>query len=170
MDLLQRPHSKIGVLLDSWPLTGALVADPGMTIVSANKLAEALSPHYGVGANTVRAIFLDPQMRYFYRNWERLSAWSVSFIRAVLGQRPDPALIGLVDELAERSVWFQQLWARHDVTQQPDPLMLINHPQVGPLDLNYQQMLLPGTGHWLFVFWAEPGSASDAGLRNLASG
>ncbi|OBJ79169.1 helix-turn-helix transcriptional regulator [Mycobacterium colombiense] len=170
VDLLQRPHSKIGVLLDSWPLTIALLVDPGMTVVSANKLAEALCPHYGVGANTVRAIFLEPEMRHFYRNWERLTAWSVSFIRAILGQRPDPALIKLVDELTERSLWFQQLWARHDVTQKPGRMMLINHPQVGPLDLNYQQMLLPGTGHWLFVYWAAPGSASDAGLRHLASG
>ncbi|OBK65565.1 helix-turn-helix domain-containing protein [Mycobacterium sp. 1165178.9] len=170
VDPLQRPHSKIGVLLDTWPLTIALVVDPGMTVVRANKLAEALSPHYGVGANTVRAIFLEPEMRRFYRDWERVTAWSVSFIRAMLGQRPDPALIGLVDELTERSRWFQQLWARHDVTHDSVRRMLIDHPQVGPLDLNYQQMLLPGTGHWLVVYWAEPGSASDAGLRHLASG
>src|SRR5262249_21853260 len=86
-----------------------------------------------------------------------------------LGQRPDPALNGLVDELAAQSPWFQQLWARHDVTEERAGVMLINHPQVGPLDLNFQRMLLPGTGHSLVVYWADPGSTSEAALRRLAS-
>lgn len=166
---LQEPHHAIGVLLDGWSLTAALVVDPGMTVVSANKLAQALCPHLGVGANTVRAFFVEPQMRSFYRNWETLTAWCVSFIRAMLGQRRDPALISLVDELRTRSARFRQLWAEHDVTQETPGVMLINHPQVGPLDLNYQQMLLPRTGHWLVTYWAEPGSASEAALRRLAS-
>ena len=48
-------------------------------------------------------------------------------------------------------------------------MMLINHPRLGPLDLNYQQALLQGTGHRLITHWAEPESASEAGLRRLAS-
>lgn len=166
---LQEPHPAIGVMLDRWSLAAAHVVDPGLTVVSANKLDGALYPHLGVGVNVMRVLFVAPEMRSFYRNWERLTAWSVSFIRAMLGQRPDPALTGLVDELTERSPRFRKLWARHDVTQEPLGAMLVNHPQVGPLDLNYQQLLLPGTGHWLIAYWAEPGSASEAGLRRLVS-
>jgi transcriptional regulator with XRE-family HTH domain len=169
IDPVQMPHPAIGDLLEAWPLTAAHVFDPGMRVVSANKLAEALSPHHGIGANTVRAIFLEPEMRPFFRNWEKLTAWTVSFLRAMLGQRPDPALIGLVDELNTYSTRFRQLWAQHDVTQETPGLMLINHPQVGLLDLNYQQMLLSGTAHWLIIYWAEPGSASEDGLRRLVS-
>ncbi len=169
VESLQQPHSAIGVLLDSWSVTAATVVDPGMTVVIANNLAEALCPHFGVGANPVRAFFLDPEMRRFFCNWERLTTWCVSFIRAMLGQRPDPTLISLVDELRTHSAWFGHLWARHDVSQETPASMLINHPQLGPLDLNYQQMVLPGTGHWLATHWAEPGSASEAGLRRLAS-
>lgn len=168
-DLLSKPHPALGDLLDGWPLTVAHVFDPGMRVVSANKLADALSPHHGVGANTVRAVFLEPEMRRFYRNWEELTAWTVAFIRAMLGRRPDPALIDLVDELKTHSARFGDLWAQHDVTQETVRLMFIDHPQVGPLDLNYQQMLLSGTAHWLIIYWAEPGSASEAGLRRLAS-
>jgi hypothetical protein len=164
---LQPPHPAIGTLIDDWPLAAAHVFDAGLTVVKANKLAEALSPHFGVGANVVRGLFLEPELREFYRNWERLTAWAVRLARAMYGQRPDPALISLVDELIERSARFRALWARHDVNQDAAGVMRANHPQVGPLDLNYQQMVLPTTGHVLVAIWAEPGSASEAGLRRL---
>jgi hypothetical protein len=167
---LQQPHPGIGALIDGWPLAAAHVFDPGLTVVIANRLAEALSPHLGVGSNVVRGLFLDPELRDFYRNWERLTAWAVRLVRAMYGQRPDPALIDLVDELIEHSARFRALWARHDVNQDVSGVMRANHPQVGLLDLHYQQMVLPTTGHVLVAFWAEPGSASEAGLRRLGDG
>ena len=87
----------------------------------------------------------------------------------LFGQRPDPALISLVDELRVKSPRFRELWARHDVNRDAAGVMLANHPQVGRLDLNYQQMVLPATGHVLVAFWADPGSASEVALRRLAS-
>jgi len=164
---LQQPHPAIGALIDSWPLAAAHVFDPGLTVVTANRLAEALSPHLAVGSNVVRGLFLQPELRDFYRNWDRLTAWAVRLVRAMYGQRPDPALISLVDELIERSARFRALWARQDVNQDTAGVMRANHPRVGPLDLHYQQMMLPTTGHVLVAFWAEPGSASEAGLRRL---
>jgi hypothetical protein len=165
---LRQPHPAIGALIDGWPLAAAHVCDPGLTVVTANRLAEALSPHFGVGGNTIRALFLEPEMRDFYRDWEKPTAFAVPLVRAFYGQRPDPALISLVDELREQSPRFRQLWARHDVKQEPAGVMLIKHPQVGPLYLNFQHLVLPATGHVLVVYWAEPGSASEAGLRRLA--
>jgi transcriptional regulator with XRE-family HTH domain len=167
---LQEPHPRIGALLDGWPLTAAHVFDPGLTVVTANALVKALSPHFGAGSQAVRALFLEPEMRDFYRNWERMTAWAVPLVRALFGERPDPALIGTVNELREQSPRFRQLWARHDVKHEPAGLMLVNHPRVGHLDLNFQHLALPATGHVLLVYWAEPGSASEAGLRRLAAG
>ena len=46
---------------------------------------------------------------------------------------------------------------------------MINHPQVGPLDLHYQQLILPDSRHLLVPYWADPGSPSEAKLRALAS-
>jgi transcriptional regulator with XRE-family HTH domain len=166
---LQEPHPAIGTLIDGWPLAAAHVVEPGLTVVIANKLAEALSPHYGAGVNTMREVFLDPESRNFYRNWKELTAWAVPLVRSVYGQRPDPALIRLVDELIEQSPRFRQLWARHGVKQEAAGVMLVNHPRVGRLNLNYQQMVLRATGHVLVAYWAESGSASETGLRRLGS-
>jgi transcriptional regulator with XRE-family HTH domain len=166
---LQPPHPAIGALLDSWPLTPAYLVDPGLTVVAANKLAVALSPHHAVGENPMRAMFLEPGTPHFFRNWERLTAWAAALARALFGQRPDPALISLVDELRAKSPRFREVWARHDVSRDAAGVMLANHPVAGQLDLNYQQMVLPMTGHVLVVFWADPGSAAEGSLRSLAS-
>jgi hypothetical protein len=164
---LHKPHPALGALLDSWPLTAAHIVDPGLTVVGANQLAAALSPHFAIGANPMRAMFVEPEMRDFYRNWDKLTVWAAALTRALFGQRPDPALIGLVDELRAKSPRFRELWAQHHVNRDAAGVMLAYHPQVGPLDLNYQQMVLPTTGHVLLAFWATPGSDSEAGLRRL---
>ncbi|WAC92061.1 helix-turn-helix transcriptional regulator [Mycobacterium sp. Aquia_213] len=167
---LQELHPALGTLLDGWPLAAACVMNPGMTVVVANSLATALTPHLGVGANTMRELFLAPDSPDFYRNWKLLTAWSVRLIRAAYGQRPDPALIRLVDELIEHSPRFRRLWERHDVKHKPAGGLEVNHPRVGALHLNFQQMALPATGHVLVVYWADPGSPSEAGLRRLGAG
>jgi transcriptional regulator with XRE-family HTH domain len=167
---LQELHPAIGALLDSWPLTIGTVVDPGLTVVTTNKLAEALSPQLAVGVNSMRAVFLDPESRDFYRNWKPLTAWAVRLVRALYGQRPDPKLIRLVDDLIEQSPRFRQLWDRHDVKHEAAGILGVNHPRVGPLHLNYQQMMLPATGHVLVAYWADPGSDSEAGLRRLGEG
>ncbi|ORJ54931.1 helix-turn-helix transcriptional regulator [Mycobacterium simiae] len=167
---LQDPHPGLRGLIGGWPLTAAHVVDPGLTVVIANKLADALSPHYAVGSNTMRELFRDPEAKNFYRNWKVLTAWAVSLLRVLYGQRPDPALIGLVDELIGQSPRFRQLWERHDVKYEPAGLMLVNHPRVGKLNLNYQQMVLPSTGHVLVAYWAEPGSPSADAMRRLDPG
>ncbi|ORV51679.1 DNA-binding protein [Mycobacterium florentinum] len=167
---LQELHPALGALLDGWPLAVACVIDPGMTVVLANRLAAAFSPHLQAGSNTMRELFLDPHSPDFYRNWKLLTAWSVRLIRALYGQRPDPALIRLVDELIEHSPRFRQLWERHDVKHKPAGGLSINHPRVGTLDLNFQQMVLPATGHVLVAYWADPGSSSEAALGRLEVG
>jgi transcriptional regulator with XRE-family HTH domain len=164
---LQNLHPAIGTLLDGWPLAGACVIDAGLTVVVANKLAEALSPHLAVGANTMRELFIDPHSPEMYLNWKLLTVWAVRVVRASYGQHPDPALIGLVDELFEKSPRFRQLWVRHDVRHDVAGGLRVNHPLVGPLDLNYQQMILPATGHAVVAYWADPGSESEDGMRRL---
>ncbi|WAJ44868.1 helix-turn-helix transcriptional regulator [Mycobacterium sp. Aquia_216] len=169
VERLQEPHPGIRGLINGWPLAAAHVVDPGLTVVVANELASALSPSFAVGANTMRELFLDQDLPNFYRNWKKLTVWAVALIRVLYGQRPDPALIRLVDELIEQSPRFRHLWERHEVKYEPAGVMLVNHPLVGKLNLNYQQMVLPATGRVLVTYWAEPGSPSEAGMRRLGA-
>ena len=105
----------IDALIAGWPLAAAHVHDQGLTVVSANALARALSPHYDRGSNTLRALFLEPEMRRFYRNWEKLTVWTVRLVRTFAGRDPNRELLDLVAELRSESPTFRELRDRQEV-------------------------------------------------------
>jgi hypothetical protein len=82
----------------------------------------------------------------------------------------DPRLNELVGELSVRSERFRQLWARHDVRPKRSGVSHIDHPQLGPLELNYEKLSVPDADRQtLAVFHAVPGSRTAQALALLAS-
>lgn len=157
-------------LIDSWPLTPARIQDSSYTVIAANPLARRVFPMFTPGVNAMRAIFLQPEMRDFYRDWDGLTAQAVPNLRSMVGtESTDPDFVRLIGELSIGSERFRTLWARQGVTHRPTGQMELNHPEVADLDLKYQQFILPDSGLILVVFWAEPGSPSEEKLRLLAS-
>ena len=64
----------------------------------------------------------------------------------------DPRLVELVGEPSLRSERFRTLWARQDVKHKATGTSLFNHPQVGPLELHYERLLIPTRGrHWFIA-------------------
>ena len=168
-----KPHKQlnpaIDALIDGWPLSPAQVHDAALNIVSANPIARAVSPRFGPGTNTLRSLFLDLEMQTFYRNWDKLTAWAVGWVRAYAGNHRNPHLAAVIEEIATKSERFQTLWSRHDIRHETTGIVEIAHPSVGPIDLNYQHMPLPGTDHVLVVYWAQPGSDSEHALKRLGA-
>jgi transcriptional regulator with XRE-family HTH domain len=157
-------------LIDSWPLTPARIQDSSYTVLAANSLSLSVSPMFTPGVNALRTVFLEPEMREYYRDWDALTAQAVPSLRSMVGsESSDPEFVQLIGELSIGSERFRTLWARQGVKQRPAGLIELKHPQVGDLDLHYQQLVLPDSGLILAVFWAEPGSASEEKLRLLAS-
>ncbi|WNG88885.1 helix-turn-helix transcriptional regulator [Mycobacterium sp. ITM-2016-00317] len=156
------------VLIDGWPVSPAHVHDVSVSVVMANPTAAALSPSFATGGNPLRSLFLDEQMREFYRNWDGLTAWAVRWLRDFVGRHPDPKLHALIDELHSRSARFGSLWGTYDVRGHSRGLLLIDHPVVGPLDLHFQHLNLRGSEYTMVTYWAEPQSPSDRALRRLA--
>lgn len=109
-------------------------------------------------------------MREFYRDWGEMTAKAVAYLRSIIGGGlDDPGLVELVGELSLRSERFRTLWARQDVRQQTSGLTRLLHPQVGPLDLQYEKLALPGTpGQMLVTYHAEWGTESHERLLLLA--
>ncbi|GGR77268.1 transcriptional regulator [Streptomyces humidus] len=170
---LRRPE-KVGdgirSLIDSWPLTAAYVHDNYMDVLAANPLAIALSPFNAPGQNSVLAAFLEPEMRELHADWEDMTARVVPYLRSVVGAAVDDSrLVEIVGELSVRSERFRTLWARQDVKYKTTGATLLNHPQVGPLELHYEKLLVAGTGtQTMITYHARPGSASEERLRLLA--
>jgi hypothetical protein len=75
-----------------------------------------------------------------------------------------------VGELSLRSDRFRTLWARQDVRHKSTGISLFRHPQVGPLELRYEKLLIPATDlQTLVTYHADPGSESHERLRLLAA-
>jgi MmyB-like transcription regulator ligand binding domain len=157
-------------LIDNWTTTPALVQGRLMTVLAANAMAVALSPFFTPGVNPLRAAFLEAEMREFYRDWDEMTAKTVAYFRSIIGAGvDDPRLAELIGELSLSSERFRTLWARQDVRLRTSGVTALLHPQVGPLDLHYEKLALPGApDQMLITYHAEPGSPSYERLQLLA--
>ena len=118
--------------------------------------------------NLIRLIFLDPEAREFFRDWETVARNKVAHLRAAAGtDLDDPYLPELVDELSLGSAEFRRLWARQDVRQDPASHRF-RHRLVGDMVLAYESFSINGApGQQLIIFQAEPGSTSEQALALL---
>ena len=161
----------IRTLIGSWPLTPAYVHGTYMDILAVNTLATALCPFMTPGRNAMLDAFTEPEMRELRPDWDAMTARAVPHLRSIAGaDTGDPRLAELVGDLSLRSERFRTLWARQDVKHKSTGTSLFNHPQVGPLELNYEQLLIPGSARQALVtYHAQPGSDSEERLHLLAS-
>jgi MmyB-like transcription regulator ligand binding domain/Helix-turn-helix domain len=167
----ERALAGIVQLIESWNETPAYVYGRYMDVLAANALATALAPYYAPGENLVRVAFLDDRLRDMYRDWDRVAETTVAGLRALVGPDvDDPRLNELVGELSVRSEDFRRLWAHHDVRPKRSGVSHIDHPQLGPLELNYEKLPIPDADRQtLAVYHAAPGSRSAQALALLAS-
>jgi transcriptional regulator with XRE-family HTH domain len=143
-----------------------------LDVLAANRWATAFSPRLTPGRNRLRDVFLDQAEAAMFPHWERTTAGLVASFRNSVGtDADDPRVVELVGELSVASPRFRQLWARHDVGTRPTAVsMTFEHPQVGPITLDREKLLLNGTnGMMLVIYHAEPGSDSADKLSLLAS-
>jgi transcriptional regulator with XRE-family HTH domain len=144
-------------------------------ILAANRLGYALYSELYIDpvrpANVARFLFLSPRAREFFPDWEGVANDLVANLRTEAGRNPhDRGLQDLVGELSTRSQEFRTRWAAHNVRQHQTGRKRLHHPVVGDLELTYEVLALPADpGLSLVVYGAEPGSASQDGLKLLAS-
>ena len=166
----EQVSSSVQSLIDTWITTPALVHGRYMRTLAANAMAVALSPYFAPGTDTLRAAFLEPEMREFYRDWDEMTAKAVAYLRSAVGSiADDPRLLELIGELSVRSDRFRTLWARQDVRLKTSGVSRMRHPQVGELDLHYEKLALPGApGQLLITYHAAAESPSHERLQLLA--
>ncbi|TSD10545.1 helix-turn-helix transcriptional regulator [Curtobacterium sp. KBS0715] len=162
-------------LLDVVTDAPAMIINNRQDIVAANALGFAM--HSDLVAAPVRPmnfsrfIFLDPQARNFYQDWQRAAHTNVAILRREAGRTPnDKDLAALIGELSMRSDDFRGLWAAHDVRRHYAGVKSFRHSVVGPLELHFQTLeLAEDPGLALTIYPATPGSPTADALRVLAS-
>ena len=140
-------------------------------VLASNDLARALSPAFDVGRNQMKDLFLNPEERASYSDWEGITECFVASLRQAIGTDvQDPRFIALTGELTLASPRFRTLWAIHEVRAQTGTRIGFEHPQVGTLTLNRERMAIGGTeGMTLVVYHPDAGSSDAEKLSLLAS-
>lgn len=158
-------------MMEDWHRTPAVVLGRCLTVLAHNALGRALFAGHAYSGDLMRLVFLDPDAREFYPEWDRVAVSTVAGLRAAVGtDHDDPQLIELVGELSLRSVEFRRLWARHDIRQKAHETKRFRHPVVGELTLDYESLTVNGApGQQLVVYQAAPGSPSEHALSLLGS-
>ncbi|MFF1632387.1 helix-turn-helix transcriptional regulator [Leifsonia sp. NPDC058248] len=166
----ERVPEGILVLLETIDLP-AFVQGKYADVLAANRLASAVSPNLVVGANRLRSTFLDPEERELFDDWEHGTEGVVAALRArAAGDLDDPRLASLIGELSLRSERFRQLWAKHDIRRIEGKSAVLNHPQVGRLELYREKLAIAASDALVLVIYhAEPGTKSARLLTLLGS-
>ncbi len=167
----ERVSDGVQRLLDSWTHTPAMVFGRRLDVLATNALGASIAACSSPGVNQVRAVFLDPEARELYPDWDTVTAETVASLRASAGaDLDDPALTELVGELSLKSPEFRRLWARHDVRPKTSGSKRFRHPLVGELTLRYESLAVNGApGQVIVAYHAEPGSPSEQALALLSS-
>ncbi|MFD9241451.1 helix-turn-helix domain-containing protein [Streptomyces sp. NPDC059556] len=162
-------------LLDAMEGVPAFLVGRRLDVLAWNRMARALMGDFEAmepaERNVARMVFLGPNSRDLYRDWECKATEVVSVLRLYAGCYPeDPALLALVGELSVRSEEFRSLWAAHTVADKGHGTKVLRHPLVGEMTLTYESMQVAGGDPdlMLITYQAEPGSASADALRLLA--
>ncbi|MEU7665326.1 helix-turn-helix transcriptional regulator [Streptomyces lincolnensis] len=158
-------------MMAAWPRTPVVVLDRCLAVLAANALGTALFDGHTYRDDLVRLVFLDPDARDFYPDWDRVAASTVGGLRAAVGtDLDDPRLVEVVGELSLKSETFRRLWARHDIRQKTHETKRFRHPVVGELTLHYESLTVNSApGQQLVVYHADPGSPSEQALSLLGS-
>lgn len=152
----------------------ALITDDVSTIVAQNPINVALlgplAHEQGLRRSFLYRWFTDPELRSRYApdQHEQLGREYVADLRVTSGARPDDADVSaLVDALSTASEEFARIWARQDVIPRRTTRKVLQHPQVGRLELQCDVVVSPPSGQSLVLFRAQPGTDTGERLQLL---
>ena len=149
----------------------AIVVGRGTFVVASNPLHQALTADFSRREPERRFyahwLFADPAARDVLLDWDRSARETVGVLRSSVTRFPaDEQLHALVVELSDLSSDFRSLWKEHDVEDPSPGAKRYRHPAAGELTLLHEVAQLSDE-HWIHLYWAEPGSASDRVLDRL---
>ncbi|MFE6366000.1 helix-turn-helix transcriptional regulator [Streptomyces sp. NPDC057806] len=91
-------------------------------------------------------------------------------LRRSVGRYPDdPDLRKLVARLNEHSARFRGIWQRHEIAEHDTATKRLDHPVVGPLELDCDILSTERGDLRIVMYSAAPGSESDGRLALLAT-
>jgi transcriptional regulator with XRE-family HTH domain len=161
-------------LMDRLTDLPALVLDAKGDILTWNALATALLGDFSAWPPPTRNIvwqrFLGDGGRVAQgpEEAERTAAEGAASLRAVAARYPDDAgLRRLLAELRAGSPHFVHLWEQGRVAERRSDTKTVDHPELGPITLDCDVLILPDTDQRLVVYSADAGTPAGQALAVL---
>lgn len=134
-------------------------------------LAAAVSPRPVPGNNRLRDVFLDPDERRLFVDWDAADEGLVAAFRQYVGTETDnPRFIELAGQLSLASPRFRRLRGRHNIGGRRGAVMRFDHPVVGELVLNREKLIVSEAQNLtVAICHADPGTENADKLALLAS-
>lgn len=162
-------------VLDRLDDTPAQVMSGVAETLAQNRLAAALlgdqTSFTGLARSGIYRWFTDraEQLIYPEADRERHGRLLVSNLRvSAASGGPEAQAAVLVRRLLEESSEFAEVWERHEVALHIGDHKVIDHPELGLIELDCQVLFTEGQGQALLVFTATPGSADYEKLQLLS--
>lgn len=135
--------------LDSLEVSPALIKTATWDIVAWNRAAAVVLTDYSelpfAERNILRRMFLDPRIRDAQHDWEGLARFVVGAFRADAARAGAASEVTqLVDELCRASPEFKALWRENDVLAHGEGVKRLDHPTLGPVELEYSGFAVDG--------------------------
>ena len=136
-------------LIDSLEVSPALIKTATWEVVAWNQAAAVVLTDYSKlppgGRNILRLIFLDPRVREAQHDWDGLARFVVGAFRADAARAGAVSEVTqLIDELCRASPEFKALWRENDVHVHGEGIKRLNHPKLGPIELEYSAFSVDG--------------------------
>ncbi|WP_120002766.1 helix-turn-helix transcriptional regulator [Nesterenkonia muleiensis] len=142
----------------------AFITGRYMDVLASNAIALALSPELRPGENLLRTVFLDADGPMHINRREMVAM----FRKRIGSDLEDPRAVQLVGELSLASEEFRRTWSLHDVKPARGGTVRVDHPQVGPMELNLSKLAVDDTGDQTLVIYhptnTHPESADQLAL------
>ncbi|MFG2232669.1 helix-turn-helix transcriptional regulator [Streptomyces sp. NPDC048723] len=162
-------------LLERLADSPALVVDNTCQVLAWNPLAAALFEDFSAlraaDRNLLRRVFLRPDSEratYGITDHRRFMTSAVGYLRVGTSRYPGNAeLRSLIAELLNGSTDFAELWNSHELRIDHHARQVVQHPQVGPIELDFDILTIPDRDQQVVLFTAEPGSDAYHNLQLL---
>ena len=125
-------------VLDRLSPAPAFIKTATWDVVAWNNAATLIWPNMGVnagfGRNTLEMVFLDPDAKTLYYDWEAVARMAVAGFRADVARAGAMAEVAtMVDELSRSSRAFKAMWQDNDVSHIAHAVKDLRHPTLGAM-------------------------------------
>jgi transcriptional regulator with XRE-family HTH domain len=159
-------------LLDAFEVSPALIKTATWDVVAWNRAAVTVLTDYGAlppgQRNILRLMFGNPHIRAKQHDWDTIARFVVGAFRVDAARAGAVSEVSqLVDELCKLSPEFEALWRDNDVRAHGEGIKRLQHPILGPLELEYSAFAVDGRPDLGMIVYNPTASSDAERIRSL---